>query len=105
MLVVVLIGAAGMIFIAKPWNAFVSDTNKIEIEDQAFTNIEILANNAAIEIIPTKSSTTTVEYAGTKKKNSKYIFKANVEKETLIVQFTEKGGTSLVSIFHFPQWS
>ena len=60
------------------------------IDDQSFTNIEILTTNAAVEIVPTKDSVTTVEYSGKTKKKSKFIFEADVKGDTLFVQFKEK---------------
>ena len=60
------------------------------IDDQSFTNIEILTTNAAVEIVPTKDSATTVAYSGKTKKSSKFIFEADVKENTLSVQFKEK---------------
>lgn len=68
----------------------VGDSNKKEIENGTFMNIEVVSNNALIEIIPTKNSTTTVEYTGKKKKNAKYIFNVDVKGDTLFIQLKEK---------------
>ena len=60
------------------------------IDDQPFTNIEVLTTNAAVEIVPTKDAVTSVSYSGKTKKRSKFIFKAVVKENTLYVQFKEK---------------
>ena len=94
---VLFIGAAGIIFMFKSWNGLVGDSNKKVIEDGAFTKVEILADNAAVEIVPGKDSVTTVEYSGKTRKKSKYILKADVKGDTLFVQFKEKRR----GFFHF----
>ena len=69
---------------------FENNAKKKVIDDQSFTNIEILSTNAAVEIVPTKDSETTMTYSGKTKKRSKFIFKADVKGDTLSVQFKEK---------------
>lgn len=88
-LLILLFVVLGGTFFFQTWNKFVNDSNKKVIEDESFTTIEVVSNNAAVEIIPTNSSTTTVEYIG-KRKNSKFDFTADVTNETLTVKFKEK---------------
>ena len=88
--IVLLIGVAGFTFMSKTWNGLVSDSSKKVIEDHSFTNIEVFADNAAVEIVPTKDSEVTVEYSGKTKKKSKFIFEADVKGDTLSIQFKEK---------------
>ncbi|REB05201.1 hypothetical protein DVB69_15685 [Sporosarcina sp. BI001-red] len=89
-LVVVLIVAGGISFLFKPGSVFEKSTNKKVIEDLSFTTITVFADNAAVEIVPTQDSVTTVEYSGKTKKNKKFIFEAAVKGDTLDVQFKEK---------------
>ena len=93
----------GGTFFYQAWNKFVDDPNKVVIEDEPFTTIEVVSDNAAVEIIPTDSSTTTVEYIGEKRKNEKYEFSADVKNDTLTVEFKEKGWGFLRFGFSFPK--
>ena len=90
-LFVILFIVLGGTFFYQAWNKFGSDSNKVVIEDESFSTIEVLSDNATVEIIPTNSSTTTVEYIGEKSKNKKYEFSADVKNDTLTVKFKEKG--------------
>lgn len=90
-LLIIIIILLGGTYFYQAWNKFVSDPNKVVIEDESFTTIEVVSGNAAVEIIPTDSSTTTVEYIGEKRKNEKYEFSADVKNDTLTVEFKEKG--------------
>ena len=90
-LVIIIIILLGGTFFYQAWNKFVDGSNKVVIDDEPFTTIEVNSDNAAVEIIPTDSSTTTVEYIGEKRKNEKYEFSADVKNDTLTVVFKEKG--------------
>lgn len=89
-LVLILIVAGGITLLFKQENVFEKSNNKKVIEDLSFTNLAVLTENAAVEIIPTKDSVATVEYSGKTKKNKKFIFEADVKGDTLSVQFKEK---------------
>ncbi len=89
-LVVVLIVAGGISLLFKPGSVFEKSTNRKVIDDLSFTTITVLADNAAVEIVPTTDSVATVEYSGKTKKNKKFIFEAVVKGDTLAVQFKEK---------------
>lgn len=89
-LVLLLIVASGITFIFKPGNVFSKNSNQKIIVDQSFSNIEISTNNAAVEIVPSKSSEATVKYSGKKVKTSNFKFKADVRGDTLSVQLKEK---------------
>lgn len=86
-LIILLIGIVGSIFTFK----FMSKAEQISeekvIDDDRFTNINIITGNAKVEIVPTKDSTTTVELSG---KAKKYTFEANVEGNTLDIILKEK---------------
>ncbi|QBP40072.1 DUF4097 family beta strand repeat-containing protein [Paenisporosarcina antarctica] len=88
-LVLLLVITGGIMFTFKGNDVFGENSDKKVIED-SFTNIEILTNNTAVEIIPTKSSVATVEYSGDTSKKSKYTFDVDVKGETLSVQFKER---------------
>src|SRR5690554_5879365 len=90
-LLLILIVVIGGIFLFQAWNEFVDGSNRKVIEDESFTNIEVLSDNASIEIIPTTDASTTIEYSGKKRKNAKYEFKAEVKKDTLSVKLKKKG--------------
>lgn len=89
-LVLVIIVVGGVTLLLKPGNVFEMSNNKIVIEDLSFTNIAVITENAAVEIVPTKDSVAAVEYSGKTKKNKKFIFEADVKGDTLSVQFKEK---------------
>lgn len=54
-----------------------------------FTRITIESDNAAIEVIPSHSETTKVEFYGNKKKKKRYEFTTDVTGETLTVSLKE----------------
>ncbi|WP_019412378.1 DUF4097 family beta strand repeat-containing protein [Paenisporosarcina sp. TG20] len=83
-----LVVAGGVLLITVSNNSDNKETNRV-IEDAAFTSIEVLTNNATVEIVPTKDSEATVEYSGASKK-AKFTFKVNVKGETLSVELSEK---------------
>ncbi len=89
-LVLVVVVVGGITLLVKPMDVFGNKANKIVVDDHSFTNIEVLANNATVEIVPSKNSEVTVAYSGETKKKTKYIFKADVKGDTLSVQFEEK---------------
>ncbi|WP_186670415.1 DUF4097 family beta strand repeat-containing protein [Sporosarcina sp. BP05] len=86
----VLLVVGGITLMFNTGDRFQNNAKKIEIDDQPFTNIEILTTNAAVEIVPTKDAVTTVSYSGKTKNRSKFIFKAVVKENTLSIQFKEK---------------
>ncbi len=86
----VLLVVGGITLMFNTGDHFENNAKKKVIDDQSFTNIEILTTNAAVEIVPTKDSVTTVSYSGKTKKSSKFIFEADVKENTLSVQFKEK---------------
>lgn len=86
----VLLVAGGITLMFNTGGQFEDNAKKIVIDDQSFTRIEILTTNAAVEIVPTKDTVTTVAYSGKTKKRSKFIFEAVVKENTLSVQFKEK---------------
>ncbi|WP_172369149.1 DUF4097 family beta strand repeat-containing protein [Sporosarcina jiandibaonis] len=88
LIIVVVVLGGSLLF--QAWNKFVDDSNKVVMEDEYFTTIDVLSDNAAVEIIPTDSSITTVEYVGKKRKNAKFDFNAVVSNKTLTVEFKEK---------------
>ena len=88
MLVLLIIG--GISLVITLGDSTGNNARKIVVDDSSFTNIEITAGNAAVEIVPTNDSATTVEYIGETKKKSKYVFKADINGDTLSIQFKEK---------------
>ena len=91
----------GGIFLFQAWNQFSGGSNPIAIEDESFSNIDVLSDNASIEIIPTTGSITTVEYGGKNEKNTKYNLKADVKGDTLTVKLKKKGWSFLSFGFSF----
>jgi len=98
---ILIIAVFGVIFLFQALNSFGGDSNKIVIEDGSFTNIDVLSDNASVEIIPTNELTTTVEYIDKKGKNSKVDLRANVKKETLTVTLKKKRWFTLNFDFSF----
>lgn len=89
LIALVLVVAGGITLAFNSLDVFGNNDNKKVVEDKPFTNIEVLTNNAAVEIVPTKSSEATVEYSGANKK-AKFIFDVDVNRDTLSVQLKEK---------------
>lgn len=87
---VLVIGVAGIVFMFTSWTGSAGGSDKKVIEDGTFKNIEVVSDNALVQIVPTKNSTTTVEYTGEKKKNKKYTFNVDVKGDTLFIQLKEK---------------
>jgi DUF4097 and DUF4098 domain-containing protein YvlB len=86
----VLLVVGGITLMFNSGGLFEKNAQKKVIDDQSFTNIEILTTNATVEIVPTKDSETTVAYSGKTKKSSKFIFEADVKGDTLSILFKEK---------------
>lgn len=101
--VILIIAVFGIISLFQAWNNFGGDSNKIVIENASFTNIDVLSDNAKVEIIPTNSPTTTVEYVDKKGKNAKLDFQANVKKDTLTVKLKKKRWRLINFDFSFSQ--
>ncbi|MER2089645.1 MAG: DUF4097 family beta strand repeat-containing protein [Sporosarcina sp.] len=89
-LVLLLIVIGGISWSLTLGDSLGNSARKIAVDDSSFTNIEIVAGNAAVDIVPTKDSARTVEYMGETRKNSKYVFKAYVKGDTLSILFKEK---------------
>ncbi|MCM3112714.1 DUF4097 family beta strand repeat-containing protein [Lederbergia lenta] len=86
-LLLLLIGIVGSIITFKSLGKPEPVSEKRGIDDDQFTNINIVAGNAKVEILPTKDTKATAELSG-KAKN--YVFEANVEGNTLAVVLKEK---------------
>ncbi len=99
-LALVLFIVLGGTFFYQAWNTFVDDANKV-IKNETFTTIEVVSDNASVEIMPTDSTTTTVEYIGKKRKNDKYNFNVDVKNDTLTIEFKEKRWSFLRFDFSF----
>lgn len=92
-----LLFVGGILLFFKPENPLERNAEKIVVDDSSFTKVEVLSNNAAVEIVPTNDSVATVEYSGKTKKNLKLLFNADVKGDTLFIQLKEKRR----SFFHF----
>ncbi|WP_075620428.1 DUF4097 family beta strand repeat-containing protein [Paenisporosarcina indica] len=99
LLSLLLVVAGGILLIFTVSNVFDNKETKKVIEDSSFTKIDVLTNNAAVEIVPTKDSEATVEYSGASKK-AKFTFDVNVKGETLNVQLKEKRRFLFLFGFH-----
>lgn len=88
-LFILLIGAAISI-ILNVKDALVNKSDEIIVEDNSFTNIHILSDNALVKVIPTKTQTTKAIFSGKMKKKSNYNFHADVKGDTLEVELKEK---------------
>lgn len=89
LLSLLLLVAGGILLIFTVNNVFDNTNTKQVIEDASFSNIEVLTNNASVEIVPSKSSDATVEYSGASKK-AKFTFDVNVKRDTLTIELKEK---------------
>ena len=97
-LVLLIVGGITLMF--NTGDHFEKNAQKKVVDDQSFTNIEILTTNAAVEIVPTKDSVTTVAYSGKTKKKSKFIFEADVKGEyTIQFSLKKSGEVSLILVF------
>ncbi|MFD2043312.1 DUF4097 domain-containing protein [Ornithinibacillus salinisoli] len=59
-------------------------------DEQDILNINIESDNSRVEILPTKETTTKVEFTAAEKKNKKYNFQADVENGSLNIVLKEK---------------
>jgi len=85
-----LLVVAGLIMFNLRGNEVFGENSDKKVIEESFASIEVLTNNTAVEIVPTKSSVATVEYSGDTSKKSKYTFDVDVKGETLSVQFKER---------------
>ncbi len=85
----VLVIGAGLNIFFSIRDTLVEKSDEITLTE-SFENIEILVENATVEILPSDDSTTTVSFEGKMKSKSKYKFKADVKKNTLQVELTNK---------------
>ena len=86
----VLVAGAAISIVLGMRDRLVNKSDEIVIEDNSYRNIDILSDNASVEIVPIKSQETKVEIKGKMKKKSNYNFHVNVVGDTLQVEFTEK---------------
>lgn len=88
--VFVLLAGAAINIILNFSGAFVKKSDEIVVKDTNYSNIEIVADNAAVELLPTKENKTTVSFSGEMKKKLKHHFSAEVKGDTLYVESKEK---------------
>jgi len=86
----VLLAGAAISIVLDMRDRLVNKSDEIVIEDNSYQNIDILSDDASVEIVPIKSQDTRVEIKGKMKKKSNYDFHVNVVGDTLQVEFTEK---------------
>lgn len=86
----VLLAGAAINIILNVQDKFVQKSDEIVVEDTNYSNIEVVAENAAVELMPTKENRTTVLYSGEMKKKSKHHFSADVKGDTLYIESKEK---------------
>ena len=97
----VIILAVGILVLGAGLNIFFSIRDSVvDAEDEItltenFENIEILVENASVNIYPTSDSTTTVKFEGKMKSKSRYKFTADVQKDTLQVELTDRKWISI----------
>ena len=87
--VILVAGAAISIFLNIK-DTLESKTGEILVENTKYKNIDVISDNSSVVFLPTKDSVTKVEYSGKMKSKSKYKFNAEVKKDTLYVELTEK---------------
>ncbi|SES10869.1 DUF4097 family beta strand repeat-containing protein [Psychrobacillus sp. OK032] len=86
----VLLAGAAINIILNVQDKFVQKSDEIIVEDTNYSNIEVVADNAAVELLPTKESNTTVSFSGKMKKKLNYHLNADVKGDTLYVELKEK---------------
>lgn len=89
-IVVLLIAVGGIGYAVNSLKSFTSKEKEIVINDQSFSNIDILTSNATVQIVPTTDEVTTVSYSGKKKRKVKFDFQAKVKGDNLSVVLKEK---------------
>ncbi|WP_186321313.1 DUF4097 family beta strand repeat-containing protein [Bacillus sp. FJAT-22090] len=88
-LFVLLAGAAISVFFNIK-DKMVDKSDEIVLNDKNYSNIEVITDNASVDILPTKEAKTKVEFSGKMKKKFKYNFQANIKGDTLYVELKEK---------------
>ncbi|WP_166462386.1 DUF4097 family beta strand repeat-containing protein [Psychrobacillus vulpis] len=86
----VLLAGAAISIILNIKDTFVDKADEILVEDNNYSNIEVLSENASVKVLPAKDGKTKVEFSGKIKKKSNYIFNADVNGDTLYVELKEK---------------
>ncbi|MFJ8064500.1 DUF4097 family beta strand repeat-containing protein [Psychrobacillus sp. NPDC096426] len=86
----VLLAGAAINIILNVQDKFVQKSDEIIVEDKNYSNIEVVADNATVELLPTKEKKTTVSFSGKMKKKLKYHLSADVKGDTLYVELKEK---------------
>ncbi|MEI4768166.1 DUF4097 family beta strand repeat-containing protein [Psychrobacillus sp. FJAT-51614] len=71
-------------------DTLVHKTEEILVNDHSYNNIEIVSDNASVEILPSKNEDTKVVFSGKSKKKTKYNFSADVTGDTLEIELKEK---------------
>ncbi|MFJ5769823.1 DUF4097 family beta strand repeat-containing protein [Psychrobacillus sp. NPDC093180] len=87
----VLLAGAAINIILNVTDTFVKKSDEIVIEETNFSKIEVLADNAAVELLPSKENKTIVSFSGKMKKKLNYHLSADVNGDTLNVELKEKG--------------
>lgn len=86
----VLLAGAALSIIFNIKDSMVDKSDEIILKEKNYSNIEVISDNASIEILPTKKAETKVEFSGRMKKKFKYNFHANVKGDTLYIELKEK---------------
>ncbi|MDI2588913.1 hypothetical protein OR571_17880 [Psychrobacillus sp. NEAU-3TGS] len=68
----VLLAGAAINIILNVTDTFVKKSDEIVIEETDFSKIEVLADNAAVELLPSKENKTMVSFSGKMKKKLNY---------------------------------
>lgn len=89
---VLLIGVGGISYAVNSFKSFTSKEKEIVINNESFSNIDILTSNATVQVIPTMDRQTTVSYTEKKKRNGKFDFQAKVKGDNLTVLLKERRG-------------
>jgi DUF4097 and DUF4098 domain-containing protein YvlB len=89
LLALLLLVVGGITFMVNTVDVFGQKESKKVIKNPTFTNIEVEADNAEVEIVSTTDSEATVEYTGAGKR-TKYNFDVDVKRDTLSVLLDEK---------------
>lgn len=85
----VLLAGAAISIVLNVRDTLVNKSDEITVKE-SYTNIDILSDNASVEIIPTKNNHTEVKFSGKMKQKSRYRFNADVKGDTLYVELKEK---------------
>lgn len=88
-LILLVVGIVGSLLTFKSMTQL-QEVSEEKVINEAFTQMEILTDNAEVRILPTNDPSAKLEISGNTRKNSKYNLSTNVEGSKLFIEVKDK---------------